>query len=205
MRLPVIGPEAGPGGYRAASSSAICTALSAAPLRRLSPDTNSDEAVLDGGVAADAADERRVAPGGLQRRRDVGELDARRARPGCAAPRSGEIGRSNSALIDSEWPVKTGTRTHVTDTGEVGELEDLAALVAELLLLVGLERAVVDERAGERHHVERDRPGELGRRGEVDRVAVERERRGAVDDLAHLLVELGRRRPGPRPRPPGRC
>ncbi len=108
-----------------------------------------------------------------------------------ASASSGEIGRSNSALIDSECPVNTGTRTQVTDTGNVGELEDLAALVAELLLLVRLEGAVVDERAGERDHVERDRPGELGRRGEVDRVAVERECRGAVDDLAHLLVELG--------------
>ncbi len=30
------------------------------------------------------------------------------------------MGRSNSALIDSEWPVKTGTRTHVPDTGRLG-------------------------------------------------------------------------------------
>ncbi len=34
--------------------------------------------------------------------------------------RSGEIGRSNSALIDSEWPVKTGTRTQVPETSRSG-------------------------------------------------------------------------------------
>ena len=42
------------------------------------------------------------------------------APPRISAPRSGEIGRSNSALIESECPVNTGTRTHVTDTGRSG-------------------------------------------------------------------------------------
>ena len=59
-------------------------------------------------------------------------------------------GRANSALIDSEWPVKTGTRTQVPETEQVGEAEDLAGLVAELLLLVGLAPPVVDDRAGQR-------------------------------------------------------
>lgn len=44
--------------------------------------------------------------------------------PGAAASssaaRSGEIGRANSALIDSEWPVNTGTRTQVPLTGRSG-------------------------------------------------------------------------------------
>ena len=62
--------------------------------------------------------------------------------------RSTLIGRANSALMLSEWPVNTGTRTHVPLTAQVGDGEDLAALVAQLLLLVGLERAVVDELAG---------------------------------------------------------
>ena len=34
--------------------------------------------------------------------------------------RSGEMGRSNSALIASEWPVKTGTRTQVPETRRSG-------------------------------------------------------------------------------------
>ena len=54
-------------------------------------------------------------------------------------------GRANSALIDSEWPVNTGTRTQVPRHQQVGDAEDLAALVAQLLLLVGLERPVVDD------------------------------------------------------------
>ena len=73
-----------------------------------------------------------------QRRRDVGTA-RRRARSAAARrPRSGVIGRANAALIDSEWPVNTGTRTQVPDTAQLGDVEDLAALVAELLLLVGL-------------------------------------------------------------------
>src|SRR3712207_7879428 len=46
---------------------------------------------------------------------------------------------------------------------QVRDAEDLAALVAELLLLVGLVRPVVDQRAGHRQHVERDRPHVLRR------------------------------------------
>ena len=73
---------------------------------------------------------------------------------------------------------------------EVGDVEDLAALVAELLLLVGLEAAVVDDLAGERQHVERDRPGELLGRRERHRLAVVGQLGGAVGDLTGLLVEL---------------
>ncbi len=44
--------------------------------------------------------------------------------PGAAASssraRSTDSGRANSALIDSEWPVYTGTRTHVPDTARSG-------------------------------------------------------------------------------------
>ena len=90
----------------------------------------------------------------------------------------------------SEWPVNTGTRTHVPLTRRLGDGEDLAALVAQLLLLVGLERAVVDVLAGVRQHVEGDRLDELARRRERDRGTVVRQLAGPVDDLAGLLVEL---------------
>ena len=123
-------------------SSAIWTVLSAAPLRRLSLLTNSARpaAVVHARVLPDPADVARVLPGGLQRRRDVGELDAGRGRRAARCARSTDSGRANSALSDSEWPVKTGTRTQVPDDPQVRDAEDLAALVAELLLLVGLER-----------------------------------------------------------------
>ena len=66
----------------------------------------------------------------------------------------------------------------------------LRRLVAQLLLLVGLPRPVVDELAGERQHVEGDRAGELLRLREHDGRAVVGELGGTVDDLADLLVEL---------------
>ena len=59
-------------------SSAICTALSAAPLRRLSLEMNSTRP-LPGRrrlVGADPADEARVRPGGVQRGRHVHQRDA---------------------------------------------------------------------------------------------------------------------------------
>ncbi len=74
--------------------------------------------------------------------------------------------------------------------GQVGDPEDLAALVAELLLLVGLTRAVVDDRAGEGEDVEGDRRRELLGGGELDGAAVEGELGGPIGDLAHLGVEL---------------
>ena len=105
--------------------------------------------------------------------------------------RSGGRSRANSALSDSECPVNTGTRTHVPDTAQVGDAEDLAALVAELLLLVGLAAAVVDEAAGQRQHVEGDGGGELVGGGELEGPAVVGELGGAVGHLPDLLVELG--------------
>ena len=124
------------------SSSAICTALRAAPLRRLSLLTNR------------ARPRPSSTPSSWRMPPDVGTGRCPAAcsgvgmslssTPGAAASssvaRSTESGRANSALIDSEWPVNTGTRTHVPDTARSGMAEDLAALVAELLLLVGLER-----------------------------------------------------------------
>ena len=97
-------------------------------------------------------------------------------------------GPANSALIASEWPVYTGTRTHVAETASSRQLEDLAGLVAELLLLVGLARPVVDQVPGERHDVVGDRRRELRRRRALDRGAVEGQ-----------LRTPGRRSSGPAP------
>ena len=74
---------------------------------------------------------------------------------------------------------------------EIGQTQDLAALVPPLLLLVGLAAAVVDDAAGEGDDVERDRRGEFHRSRKLDGVAVLGEPSGAVGDLANLLVQLG--------------
>ena len=42
------------------------------------------------------------------------------ARRSSSTASSGEIGRENSALMLSEWPVNTGTRTHVPETARSG-------------------------------------------------------------------------------------
>ena len=115
--------------------------------------------------------------------------------PGAAASnsvaRSTEIGRSNSALIDSECPVNTGTRTQVPRHEQVGNVEDLAALVAQLLFLVGLERAVVDD-ASPAYGNTLNAIGlaNFSGVGERDRRTVVGELRRLVDDLATLLVEF---------------
>ena len=132
------------------SSSAIWTALRAAPLRRLSLLTNRarPRPSLDAGVGAEPADVAGVAAGGLRAGSGCRSARRRAPRPAARWPARPRAAGANSALIDSEWPVKTGTRTHVPDTARSRDRQDLAALVAELLLLVGLERAVVDDLAG---------------------------------------------------------
>ena len=62
---------------RSRRASAIWTALRAAPLRRLSPDRNSDRPCGLGGIDPDAAHEGGIDAGGHERRGHVGQLDAR--------------------------------------------------------------------------------------------------------------------------------
>ena len=50
----------------------------------------------------------------------VGELDARGAARAARGRAPALIGRAKRALIWSEWPVKTGTRTQVPDTFRSG-------------------------------------------------------------------------------------
>ncbi len=78
-----------------------------------------------------------------------------------------------------------------TDDAEVGQAENLAALVAELLFFVGLLGPVLDEGARQRQDVEGHRCRELRGFGERHRAAVEGELAGAVGHPADLLVELG--------------
>ena len=73
---------------------------------------------------------------------------------------------------------------------EVGDAQDLAALVAQLLLLVGLARPVVDEAAGQGEHVVGHGPGEHARSGEVHGRTVEGESGGGPRRLGQLLLEL---------------
>ena len=136
----------------AAINSAIWIAFSAAPLRRLSLLTNSASPRFPSHrrVLTDPADEGRVGAGGLQRRRDVRELHAGRDRRAVASPaRRGarrELGVDRQRVAGEDRHAHAGAAPPQTGDGE-----DLARLVAQLLLLVGLPRSVVDERAGHRH------------------------------------------------------
>jgi hypothetical protein len=60
-------------------------------------------------------------------------------------------------LIATEWARTTGTRTHVAETGQLGQPHDLPALVHHLRLLAGV--AVGPERVDLRDHVEGDLAG----------------------------------------------
>ena len=73
---------------------------------------------------------------------------------------------------------------------EVGQAHDLAALEAKLLLLVGLIEAIVDQRTGEREHVERDRLHEVRALVDRHRPPVVGELRTVGADLLGLLIEL---------------
>ena len=78
---------------------------------------------------------------------------------------------------------------------EVGQTEDLARLVAQLLLLVRLVRAVVDDRAGHRENVVGDVGDVLVRRAEVDGLTVEGELlEVGLRALADLLGQLAHTR-----------
>ena len=87
----------------------------------------------------------------------------------------------------------TGVNRHA-HTGardlEVGQTHDLAALEAKLLLLVGLIEAIVDQRTGEREHVERDRLHEVRALVDRHRPPVVGELRTIGADLLGLLIKL---------------
>ena len=190
----------------AATSSAIWTVLSAAPLRRLSLLTNSasPRPSATPGSCRMPADVARVLAGRLQRRRDVEQLDPGRGGQQLAGPldreRPGELDVQRQRVAGEDRHAHAGARDQ-----QVRDAEDLAALVAELLLLVGLERAVVDDRAGHRQHVERDR----ARRTSPARGTCTADPSWASSAALSTTAAPARRAPRRRParcrRPPGRC
>ena len=122
-------------------SSAICTALSAAPLRRLSLLTNSasPRPSATPGSWRIRPTKRRVRARGLQRRRHVATARRRARRRAAPSPASTEIGAVELGVDRQRVAGEDRARARrCRDTSRSGMLEDLAALVAELLLLVGL-------------------------------------------------------------------
>ncbi len=115
--------------------------------------------------------------------------------PGASArssvARSGVIGRREPGA-DAERVTGEHRHPHAGRRDrQVGQSQDLPALVAELLLLVGLTGAVVDDRPGHGKHVEGDGAGEVVGRSRCRR----RPRRGpgpaiVATGLAHLRLEL---------------
>ena len=100
------------------------------------------------------------------------------------------MGRSKAALIDSEWPVNTGTRTHVPDTGRSG-----SSRILRLSLRSFCSSSVSPEPSStslpaKGSTLKAIGPGNFCGRRELDGVAVVGEGGGAVDHLADLLVEL---------------
>ena len=169
-------------------SSAICTALSAAPLRRLSRHAPHVQAVVErrvlpdaadeGGVFADAFDGRDVAAGFPL----VDHHDARGFRAGCRGASSSSRNSSNSMLIASEWPTNTGTRTQVAVT-LIDGIEDLLRLDHHLPLFLG--RPVFHEDVDLRNDVEGDLLLELLRRHLGRRVV---DGLGLVPELVHPFL-----------------
>ena len=110
---------------------------------------------------------RRVVDAGCgQRSRHVDQLHTRRGgeQLGGALRRNrlGELGIDRQRVAGEHRHPHAGAADR-----EVGDAEDLAALVAQLLVLVGLAGAVVDQLPGQRYHVERDRRDVLAGRREV--------------------------------------
>ena len=133
------------------------------------------QAMLDGRVAADAAYIGRIAAGCAERSRHIDELDAGR----CSQQLSGALRRDRplkaqvqrERMASEHRDANAGARD-----GQVWNSEDLAALVAELLLFIGLAQAVVDKVACLSQHIVRYRAGELVGRRVADSGAVEGER-----------------------------
>ena len=128
----VTGHDPRTSSVRAATASAICAAFRAAPLRRLSPQTNSSSARADRPASAAPGPPRwgrcRPRPRAWGSRRRPGRRRARRrARsPGSRGPAPTVTSLSKRACTDTECVVTTGTRTQVAATGSRGRSEDLA-------------------------------------------------------------------------------
>ena len=85
--------------------------------------------------------------------------------------------------------MKTGTRTQVPLTSRSGSSRILRLSLRSFFSSSVSSETVVDDRAGERHHVERDVLGELVRRGHRHGVPVVHEADGVAGDGGLRLLE----------------
>ena len=144
------------------TSSAICAVLSAAPLRRLSPQTNSSSVLREVERLPHPADEGRVGADDVGRasgtRRCSGSSmthDAGASTSTCA--RLGDVTRAGEGRVHGERVRGDHRHPHAGRRDlEVGHAEDLARLVADLELLATSSRRPCT-RAGPRHDVEGQR------------------------------------------------
>ena len=127
------------------------------------------------------------------------------APPAARVARATESGRANSALIDSECPVNTGTRTQVPDTSRSGMPRILRDSLRSFC-----SSSVSNAPSSTSEPASGSTLNAIGRAnftgsGKVDRRAVVRQAGRAVEGLAHLLVELvDAGQPGARHRLVGR-
>ncbi len=138
-RCPCRGPRRRAREASASTSSAIWIALSAAPLRRLSPTRSRHRPFSAPGSAPDAADEHVVLPRRLPGR------GARRPGACPVQPSSSSRRRRRERLLRSRsTPPRRGRRhrhAHAARADrQLRELQDLPSLVAQLRLLVELDR-----------------------------------------------------------------
>ncbi len=134
-------PDSAPA-FPARSSSAICTALVAAPLRRLSPTTHMLSACGCDRSSRSRPTNTSSRPSARKRRWHVLEDQAGASASSCRASSTLRSAHASGALTDSEWPTRTGTRTQVTRDPDRLVLQDLARLEHHLALLVGVVIAV---------------------------------------------------------------
>jgi hypothetical protein len=133
-------------------------------------------------VSPNPPDKTRILTGGIERRRHVDQPD-----PGGT---SQQFSRLVGAEIIGELSVDgermTGKDRHAyagAGDAKIRNVQDLPRLIAQLLLLVGLARAVIDDRARQGKDVVRDRFDVLVRGREVDC--------GASTGMAAIVVQLG--------------
>ena len=153
----------------ATSASAICTALSAAPLRRLSPLMNRASRLSMPSALRMRPTRVGSFPAACRGVGHVGELDPGHAGQegggplGAQVPR--ELGHDGVGVAGEHRHPDTGA-----GDGQIGDAQDLAALVPEFLFLAGLVRAVPDQMAGHGDHVVGDDVGEDAERRELARL-----------------------------------
>ena len=103
-------------------------------------------------VDPDPADQARVPPRGVERGRHVHQLD-----PGRPRQQSGGLLRAEVVGELGVYRQRVAGEDRNADTGagdqQVRDVQDLPGLVTQLLLLVGLTGAVVDDRPGQRQDV----------------------------------------------------